>query len=102
MKKAALIAALGLFAVPATARVESSIVVEAQRMSDDDIQSMVMQKLAATPNVTGLIGVESRDAVVTLTGWTNTTGQSWRAEHVVRGVTGVRAVKNEIRPRLAA
>jgi osmotically-inducible protein OsmY len=99
--KVALVATLAL-AAPATAQVEAGIVVEAQRLSDDHIQSMVMDKLAANPRLTGRIGVTTRDAVVTLSGWTLTAGQAFRAEADARNVSGVRSVRNDIRPRLAA
>lgn len=77
------------------------ITVERRRLSEDQrIQSLVMDAILAAPNMTGKIGVESRDAVVTLTGWTNTSGQAYRAGTYAHRVSGVRYVENLIRPRI--
>jgi osmotically-inducible protein OsmY len=82
----------------ATAR--KPLIVEERRMSEDErLQSVVMDRLARS-NLTGKIGVESHDSVVTLTGWTSTVGQADRAGRYARGVTGVRYVENLIRPRV--
>ena len=50
--------------------------------------------------ISGLIGVETRDSVVRLSGWTRTSGQARHAERDARSVGGVRYVQNEIRPRV--
>jgi len=77
------------------------ITVEDRRMSlDERIQSDVMDKLAASPNISGKIGVESKDAVVTLTGYTSTTAQAYRAGRYAGSVEGVKYVQNEIRGRV--
>jgi osmotically-inducible protein OsmY len=82
------------------ATVRKPVIVEEQRMSEDErLQSVVMDRLAQS-NLTGKIGVESHESVVTLTGWTNTVGQAERAGRYVRGVQGVRSVENLIRPRV--
>jgi osmotically-inducible protein OsmY len=100
----ALLATLGVSA-PAIAPAQeastgSAIIVEEQRSSmDTQLQSLVMEKLAADPRLTGRISVESRDAVVTLGGWTLTVGQARRAEYVARHVDGVLRVDNQIRPQ---
>ena len=51
-------------------------------------------------NISGKVGVESHDAVVTLTGYTVTAAQAYRAERTARGIEGVRAVDNRIRARI--
>ena len=84
-----------------SARPAPAITVEQQRLSvDQRIQADVMDLLARSPNMTGKIGVVSEDSVVTLTGWTTTTGMAWRAGRDARGVHGVRHVVNEIRPKV--
>jgi hypothetical protein len=67
---------------------------------DQRIQADVMDVLARSPNLSGKIGVVSEDSVVTLTGYTATSGQAWRAGSYARSVVGVRHVVNEIRPRV--
>ena len=80
---------------------EPAITVEQQRLSvDQRIQADVIDLLARNPNLSGKIGVVSEDAVVTLTGYTTTSGMAWRAARDARGVIGVRHVVNEIRPRV--
>ena len=77
------------------------ITVEQRRLSlDERIQSDVMDAVLRTPNITGKIGVESSNAIVTLTGWTNTSGQAFRAGRSAQGVQGVKYVDNQIRPRV--
>lgn len=84
-----------------SARPAPAITVEQQRLSvDQRIQADVMDLLARSPNMTGKIGVVSEDSVVTLTGWTTTSGMAWRAGRDARGVHGVRHVVNEIRPKV--
>jgi hypothetical protein len=84
-----------------SARAEPAITVEQQRLSvDQRIQADVIDLLARNPNLSGKIGVVSADAVVTLTGWTTTSGMAWRAGRDARGVIGVRHVVNEIRPKV--
>lgn len=87
-------------AVPRS-ELQPAITIEERRLSlDQRIQLTVMDRLASAPNLSGKIGVESNDAVVTLTGYTVTAGQAWRAERVARSVDGVRYVQNQIRPRI--
>jgi hypothetical protein len=77
------------------------LTVEDRRLTEDQrIQALVMDKLAAAPNITGLIGVESKDAVVTLTGYTVTAAQAQRAGRHAGSVEGVKSVQNEIRARI--
>ena len=89
-------------AVPVVERsVAPAITIEEQRLTEDQrIQAVVMDRLATAPNISGKIGVESRDSVVTLSGWTTTAMQADRAGRTARGVIGVRYVQNEIRPRI--
>ena len=88
--------------VPAEeARPAPAITITEPRLTvDQRIQAEVMDVLARNPNLSGKIGVVSQDAVVTLTGYTVTSGQAWRAGRDARGVYGVRHVVNEIRPRV--
>lgn len=89
-------------AVPAAeARPAPAITVTEPRLTvDQRIQAEVIDLLARNPNLSGKIGVVSQDAVVTLTGYTVTSGQAWRAGRDARGVYGVKHVVNEIRPRV--
>ncbi len=59
-----------------------------------------MDKLASNTRLSGKIGVEASDAVVTLSGYTSTVGQAWRAGNEARSVIGVKYVQNQIRPRV--
>jgi hypothetical protein len=80
---------------------QQPITVEERRLTPDRrIQADVIDKLAQAPNLSGKIGVESNDAVVTLSGYTTTTGQAQRAARYAGSVQGVKYVQNEIRPRL--
>jgi hypothetical protein len=67
---------------------------------DERIRSEVMKRLAANGSITGHVHVESRGAVVRLTGATITVAQAQRAEREARRVPGVQAVRNDIRPRI--
>jgi hypothetical protein len=81
--------------------VEPAITIEKPRLTPDQrIQAEVMEILAANPTLSGKIGVVSEDRVVTLTGYTLTSGQAWRAGRDAGRVQGVRHVVNEIRPRV--
>jgi osmotically-inducible protein OsmY len=80
---------------------QPGITVQERRLSNDErIQAQVMDKLASNSRLSGKIGVESHDAVVTLSGYTSTVGQAWRAGNEARGVIGVKYVENQIRPRV--
>lgn len=82
-------------------RTGTTIIVEARRLSPDErIQHLVMQRLAANARLDGQIAVESKDAVVRLSGWTRTAGQARLAEQDARSIQSVRQVRNEIRPRV--
>jgi osmotically-inducible protein OsmY len=77
------------------------VTVEQRRLSNDErIQSQVMDRIAGARNISGKIGVESYNAVVTLTGYTTTTAQADRASRYAGGVMGVKYVQNEIRSRM--
>ena len=77
------------------------IEVEGRRLSPDErIQRAAMNAIARVPYITGQIGVEAKDKVVRLSGWTLTPGQALRAEKTVARLEGVRSVVNEIRPRM--
>jgi hypothetical protein len=80
---------------------QPAITIEQRRLSEDErIQAVVMEKLANNPRLSGKIGVESYDSVVTLTGYTSTVGQATRAGYDARSVIGVKYVQNQIRPRV--
>jgi len=80
---------------------EPAITITKPRITEDQrIQADVIDLLARNPNLSGKIGVESMDRVVTLSGYTSTVGQAYRAGRDARSVVGVRYVKNEIRPRV--
>ena len=77
------------------------ITIEDRRLTQDQrIQANVMDMLAQSPNLSGKIGVESKDAVVTLTGYTSTSGQAYRAGRYAGSVEGVKYVQNDIRARI--
>jgi hypothetical protein len=79
------------------------VTVETRRLSvDERIQGQVMDAIYNMPNISGRIGVESHDAVVTLSGYTMTSGQAWRAARTAGNIYGVRYVQNDIRPRIGA
>lgn len=81
--------------------VSPPITVEEKRLTQDErIQADVMDRIANSQNLSGKIGVETRDAVVTLTGYTSTAFQAERAGRAARGVDGVRDVQNLIRARV--
>ena len=80
---------------------EPAITITKPRITEDQrIQADVMDVLARNENLSGKIGVESVDRVVTLSGYTLTSGQAYRAGRYARSVEGVRYVRNEIRPRV--
>lgn len=81
--------------------VQPTLTIEDRRLTvDQRIQALVMDKLALAPNISGKIGVESNDAVVTLTGYTVTAAQGQRAGRHAGSIEGVKYVKNEIRARI--
>jgi osmotically-inducible protein OsmY len=96
-------AAAAVPAVPLAQQTAGPVIVEGQRVASDAwIQQQVMDRLAMNTRLEGRIGVESRNAVVTLTGWTRTEGQAWIAEMETHKVGGVSDVHNLIRPRMGA
>ena len=82
---------------------EPGITVTEQRLSEDQrIQAQVMDRIAGDSRLSGKIGVESRDRVVRLSGYTLTSGQARHAERDAWSVSNVKHVVNEIRPRVGA
>ncbi len=80
---------------------QPGITVQDRRLSEDErIQSLVMDRLATSRNISGKVGVESHDAVVKLSGYTLTAGQAYRAGREAGSIVGVKHVQNEIRPRI--
>jgi hypothetical protein len=67
---------------------------------DTLINKDVMDALSSEPNLSGKIGVETNNQVVTLTGRVGTTGQVDRAGRIARGVTDVSDVQNLIHARV--
>ena len=97
--QAAPVAAVPAPAVERTA--QASITIEERRLTlDERIQGDVMDRIAQGQNVSGKIGVETHDAMVTLTGYTSTAGQAYRVGREARGIAGVKGVDNQIRPRI--
>jgi hypothetical protein len=87
--------------VPVPASPEPSITVTEQRLTvDERIQADVMDVIRRNETLTGKVGVESNDQVVTLSGWLVNSGQIMRANRDARSVDGVRDVVNEIRPKV--
>ena len=87
--------------VPVPASPEPSITVTEQRLTvDERIQADVMDVIRRNETLTGKVGVESNDQVVTLSGWLVNSGQIMRANRDARSVDGVRYVVNEIRPKV--
>ena len=85
---------------PAAGTSRVAILVEERRLTQDErIAQEVMDRLASS-RLSGKIGVESKNAVVRLTGWTPTAGQARHAERDARSVSQVKQVLNEIRPRV--
>jgi len=88
-------------AVPLAQEKSGQVVVEERRLpSDELIQAEVVQRLAANLRLEGRIGVESRNAVVTLSGWTRTSGQAWIAEEEARRVAGVSSGVSPVTTRM--
>jgi hypothetical protein len=81
---------------------QPGITITEQRLTmDESIQREVMDVLARNDSLSsGKIGVESKDRVVTLSGYLMTSGQVMRAGRDARNVVNVRYVVNEIRPRV--
>lgn len=77
------------------------ITIEERRLTlDERIQADVMDRIAQNGAISGKIGVVSEDARVVLTGYTTTAAQAQRAGRIARGVSGVRDIDNQIRPRI--
>jgi len=90
-------------ATPVAERYEAQppVTIEERRLSlDERIQGDVMDAILRTRNLHGKIGVESKDAVVTLSGWTSTPGEAYRAGRAAGAVRDVKYVQNYIRPRI--
>jgi len=83
------------------AQAEPGITVTEQRLSEDQrIQAQVMDRIANDSRLSGKIGVESKDRVVRLSGYTLTSGQARHAERDAWSISNVKHVVNEIRPRV--
>lgn len=71
--------------------------------TDSDIKSDVLTELKYEPGVkTTDIGVLVKDGAVTLTGFTTTYGEKWDAVRATKRVSGVRAVADDIKVKLAS
>ena len=92
---------LGVAALTAMASA-ASITITEQRLVDQRIQADVMNVLSRNTELSGKVVVESRDAVVNLSGYLMTQGQVRRAGRDASHVAGVKFVVNEIRPQLGA
>lgn len=71
--------------------------------TDADIKHDVLIELKYEPSVkTTDIGVLVKDGAVTLTGFTTTYGEKWDAVRATKRVSGVRAVADDIKVKLAS
>jgi osmotically-inducible protein OsmY len=69
--------------------------------TDQDIQSDVVAQLKWEPGLRDDdVAVAVRDGVVTLAGFVESYADKWRAERVVSGVRGVKAIANDLEVRL--
>ena len=91
---------LGAAALTAVAASAATITITEQRLIDQRIQADVSNVLSRSSEFSGRVAVESKDAVVTLSGVLATEGQARRAAREARQVQGVKFVVNEIRPQL--
>ena len=95
------IASPAIAPAPQRSATQPQITIEEKRLTvDERIQADVMDRIASLQNVSGKIGVESHEAVVTLTGYTSTAGQASRVGREARSIIGVKSVENLIRPRI--
>ena len=90
------------YAVPQTTTVvyDEPITVYGYRNDDDRITSDVIDEIASDPWITGVVGVQTDDNVVTLDGRVTTPGQARRAEMDAHRVDGVAEVQNRLRTRV--
>lgn len=69
-----------------------------KQLSDDNIYDLVKRRLANDPVVKGgALDVDVKQGVVTLRGSVETEKQRGKAEKLVKKVSGVRSVNNELR-----
>ena len=81
--------------------VAPQIDVTAPRASEDQLITYdVADRIAADPNISGRVGVETYRNDVTLTGRVTSPAQADRAATDARSVPGVREVNNELRSRV--
>ena len=80
-----------------------NMVLSKDNKSDTDIKNDVLSELKYEPSVkTTDIGVLVKDGVVTLTGNATNYGEKWDAVRATKRVSGVRAVADEIKVKLAS
>ena len=106
MKKLSLLLTIAALAAPALAQTEStspqyvapSTVVTANRSAEDQaITLAVIERIAADPQISGRVGVDTQRNVVTLSGRVYTTMQADRAARHAMRTPGVREVDNQLR-----
>jgi osmotically-inducible protein OsmY len=68
--------------------------------SDLRIQHDVQAGITRGNNISGEIGVQSRDGIVTLSGYTTTVAEEQRAVRAAERVDGVKEVRNDMRAQL--
>ena len=91
VEESAPLASQDVVAVVERPAAQPPVTVEERRLTlDERIQGDVMDAIYNSPNISGKIGVESHNAVVTLTGYTMTGGQAWRAARTAGSIQGVR------------
>ena len=80
---------------------EPPVTVYADRKSKDElINEDVVRLLANDSRLSGYIGVETRNQIVTLNGRLTTSGQTSHAVRVAQSVEGVREVRNLLRAKV--
>jgi osmotically-inducible protein OsmY len=69
--------------------------------TDAQLQHDVVEELTWEPSIDAThIDVAVKDGVVTLSGYVSSLTEKWTAEHVVKGVAGVKAVADDLEVRL--
>jgi osmotically-inducible protein OsmY len=72
-----------------------------QRVTEDQrIKQDVENKIASDPHLNGIVGVETKDGTVTLSGLVTTDGQADRAGRDAESVEGVREVDDGVNAKV--
>ena len=88
-------------AAPVAPVQEPPVTVYGERKTKDELMNEdVVKAIAADSRLSGYIGVETREAIVTLNGRVSTPGQATYAIRDAQSVEGVREVRNMLRARV--